>query len=352
MVQYWLENKLYLGVVAVVLLSHVLSLYLLSDITVTLKEPPKKPPIKVRFQVNPPKPKVVTPKPIKQTPKPIAKAITPKPVKPKPAKPKTVKPIPKKVPKKVIKPKPKPVKPKPIKKEIVKPKPVKSKPVKKEVPKPKPIEKPKAPTVPKQQKHIAADALAKEKALLQKQQEQKRLEEKQREQENQARLEQERLEKQRLENERIEKEKLEQERLERERLEKERLEKERLEKERMQAEAEAKKQADAKAKKEEQAQAQKDAKKQAGITKEASYLNEVVAKYPRKDERLGMAGEVSFKFVIGTNGKAKNIQTIQATNKRFERAAKKALKASTFNVTKINGEILEQKAKKTIKFVP
>lgn len=87
-----------------------------------------------------------------------------------------------------------------------------------------------------------------------------------------------------------------------------------------------------------------------GKTVNASYKHQAKPKYPRKEEMRGQDGKVSFRFVIGTDGKAKDIEVIEATSNSFRRAATKALQASTFHVTKVQGVAIEQKARTSIEF--
>lgn len=87
-----------------------------------------------------------------------------------------------------------------------------------------------------------------------------------------------------------------------------------------------------------------------GKTVNASYKHKAKPKYPRKEEMRGRDGKVSFRFVIGTDGKAKDIEVIEATSNSFRRAATKALQASTFHVTKVQGVAIEQKARTSIEF--
>lgn len=224
-------------------------------------------------------------------------------------------------------------------KEIPIPKPKKTITPPKNEPKPKPKEKPKPIQKPQTKLlNTQAEAEAKQREIDR----QNEIKKQQEELVKQQRLEQERLQRER---EQAEKEMAEQE--EKERLEREKQARE--EQQRQEAErAEAKRKADEAQKAKKQADAKR--KKQAGQTITARYSYEAPAKYPNKEQKRGRNGSVSFSFIIGTNGKAKNIQVTNSSSNAFKKSALKALKSSKFHVTKIDGVAVEQKAKKTIIF--
>lgn len=74
-------------------------------------------------------------------------------------------------------------------------------------------------------------------------------------------------------------------------------------------------------------------------------------KYPERARRMNIEGAVLLKVLIGVDGKAHEIQVIQASHPLFVKAAKKSAQQSTFVPLTIKGIVKESWVKIPIKFI-
>ncbi|WP_027857993.1 energy transducer TonB [Marinobacterium jannaschii] len=85
----------------------------------------------------------------------------------------------------------------------------------------------------------------------------------------------------------------------------------------------------------------------------ATFLKQVDAKYPRRALRRKIEGKVVFEYRIDTQGRAiaESFKVVEATPKGvFEKAAKRALLRSRYEVRYSNGKPVEYKVRQPIEF--